>query len=88
MKTYAGLAVYLYICFGAILLYKAAVLGEHGIGYTPYGLAAIKALVLAKFMLLGHAARIGERHGSGSLVLATFRASTTFLKKSSVRGSI
>lgn len=58
---YAVISLYLYVCFGAILLYKAAVLRFHGVDYYPYGLAVIKALVLGKFMAIGHALRIGER---------------------------
>ena len=44
LKEYLGLSVYLYICFGAIQLYKTALLAEHGISYEPYGFAAAKAL--------------------------------------------
>jgi hypothetical protein len=59
---YGLISVYLYVCFGSLILYKVAILQAHGISYTPYGLAAVKALILAKFMLLGHAARVGDRH--------------------------
>ena len=63
LKEYLGLSVYLYVCFGAIQLYKTALLADHGISYEPYGFAAAKALILGKFILLGRAASIGERHG-------------------------
>jgi hypothetical protein len=53
LREYAFLSLYLYICFGAIMLYTVAVLRAHGIDYTPWGFAAVKALILAKFMLLG-----------------------------------
>jgi hypothetical protein len=59
--AYAMIAAYLYVCFGALLLYKAAVLSHAGVSYVPLGVAAIKALVLGKFLLLLHGARVGER---------------------------
>ena len=61
--AYAVIAAYLYVCFGALLLFKAAVLSNAGVSYAPFGLAAIKALVLGKFLLLLHGARVGERVG-------------------------
>lgn len=79
VKQYVAVSLYLYACFGAILLYKAAVLGEHGFGFTPYGLAAIKALVLGKFMLLGHAARVGARFERQALVPAVLANATLFI---------
>ncbi|SJM29218.1 hypothetical protein [Mesorhizobium delmotii] len=64
LREYAILSLYLFICFGALILYKAAILGEEGISYLPSGLAAIKALILAKFIMLGHMIRLGDRRRS------------------------
>ena len=61
LREYALLSLYLFICFGALILYKAAILGEEGISYLPSGLAAIKALILAKFIMLGQMIRLGDR---------------------------
>jgi hypothetical protein len=58
--AYAVIAAYLYVCFGALILYKTAVLSHAGVSYAPLGLAAIKALVLGKFLLLLQGARVGE----------------------------
>ncbi len=66
LVAYAVIAAYLYVCFGALLFYKAAVLSHAGVSYVPLGLAAIKALVLGKFLLLLHGARVGERIGRKS----------------------
>lgn len=60
-KEYAIVFVYLYICFGAIIFYRDSVLQADGIPYRDYGVALVKALILGKFMLLGKAARLGER---------------------------
>jgi len=43
----AVISLYLYICFGALLLYKSAILEDVGINFTHWGLAAIKALIMA-----------------------------------------
>lgn len=59
--AYAVIAAYLYVCFGALIFYKSAVLSQAGVSYVPIGFAAIKALVLGKFLLLLHGARVGER---------------------------
>jgi hypothetical protein len=59
MVEFAIISAYLYVCLGALLLYKTALLEGEGIGYAPYGLAAAKALILGKFILLGHALKIG-----------------------------
>lgn len=71
--------LYLYICLGALLLYKIAVLQAEGIDYAPFGLAAIKALILAKFMLIGRAAGVGEHHTRTRVVQRIFYKSVIFL---------
>ena len=60
-REYVFVVIYLYICLGTVLLYRATLLDHDGLGFTLHGLAAIKALVLGKFLLLGQAARVGQR---------------------------
>jgi hypothetical protein len=79
VKEYAVISLYLYICFGAILLFKVAVLQARGIDYAPYGFAAIKALILAKFILIGHAAKMGERYREKPLIYPILHKSIAFL---------
>jgi hypothetical protein len=55
------------------------VLHAHGIGYAPYGLAAIKALILGKFILIGHALKIGERFRRRPLIYPVLYKSLVFL---------
>jgi hypothetical protein len=59
---FALLSAYLYVCFGALILYKMAILNGEGVSYLPFGLVAIKALILGKFILLGQAVRLGGGH--------------------------
>ena len=66
LRTFVVLSTYLWICFGALVLYKSAILRDEGVAYMPLGFAALKAVVSAKFLMLGNflpisARRVGER---------------------------
>lgn len=79
LKEMAALAVYLYICLGAVLMLKAAILQDVGINFTIWGIAAVKAIVLAKFMLVGRAFRLGKRFRDRPLVWPTIYHALMFL---------
>jgi hypothetical protein len=79
LVQYAVISMYLYVCFGAVILYKTALLNAEGISYAPYGLAAVKALILAKFMLVGEAARLGERYERRRVIYVILHKSLLFL---------
>jgi hypothetical protein len=70
-KELAILTVYLYVTIGAVILYKTAVLHGQGISFVPWGIAIVKALLLAKFMLIGRAMKIGERYTDRPLIWPT-----------------
>ena len=77
-KELAILTAYLYVTLGAVILMKAAVLHGAGVSFTPWGIAIVKALVLAKFMLIGRA-MIGERFNDRPLIWPTLHKSFAFL---------
>jgi hypothetical protein len=79
LKEFTILAVYLYITLGAVILLKAATLHTQGIGFAPWGIAAIKAAVLAKFMLIGRAMKLGERNITSPLIWPTLYRAFAFL---------
>jgi hypothetical protein len=79
LKEFAVLAIYLYITLGAVVMMKAAVLHSQGIEFTPWGIAAVKAAVLAKFMLVGNAMKIGERVTDRPLIWPTLYKAFAFL---------
>lgn len=79
LRAFLLLAAYLYVCLGALLLLKAAILEGAGIAFTAWGVAAVKSLVLAKFMLLGRALHIGERLRYRPLIWPTLYRSGVFL---------
>lgn len=79
LREFLLIAAYLYVCFGALILYKTAILQGQGIGFTPWGIALVKAAILAKFMLVGHALHIGGRERLRPLIWPTLQKSLIFL---------
>jgi hypothetical protein len=79
LKEFVILAVYLYITIGAVVLMKTAVLHSEGIAFAPWGIAVVKAAVLAKFMLLGNAMKIGGRNTTSPLIWPTLNKAFAFL---------
>jgi hypothetical protein len=79
LTEFAILTAYLYITLGAVILMKASVLHDHNISVTLWGVAIVKAAVLAKFMLLGRAMKIGERYSSRPLIWPTLHKALAFL---------
>jgi hypothetical protein len=78
-REFAILTVYLYVTLGAVILLKAAALQTHGIDSFYWGVAIIKALLLAKFILLGRAMKLGERFKDRPLIWSTLNKSLAFL---------
>lgn len=78
LREYAIVAVYLYVCFGVLIVYKSAVLRGAGVEYLPAGFAVVKALILGKFMLLGQAAGVGTHAASRSVLQVIGRKSLLF----------
>ena|SRR5260221_12314511 len=71
LKELVFISLYLYITLGVVILMKTAVLHTQGIEFSPWGIAIVKALVLAKFMLLGEDMRIGGRTSTSPLIWPT-----------------
>jgi hypothetical protein len=74
----AGICAYLYVCFGALIFYKASILHSQGVEFVAYGLALAKALILGKFVLVAHALGIGDRNKPRRLALAILFKSVLF----------
>lgn len=60
LREFAILSAYLFVCFAALLYFKDSVLQAHGTSFVPWAFAAIKAIVSAKFMLVGRMLGLGE----------------------------
>jgi hypothetical protein len=68
LREYVIISIYLWICLSAILWYKASILQAEQVAFLPLGIAAVKALICAKFILIGKAAKLGTRLTSGTVV--------------------
>src|ERR1700691_378696 len=79
LKEFLVVTVYLYICFAAIIYLRAAILHAHGVAYAPFGIAIAKALICAKFVLVGRMVHLGERFKHRPLIWPTLYKSFVFL---------
>src|ERR1700710_2742563 len=73
------LTLYLYIAIGGVIMIKATALHSHGVDFAPWGVAIVKAILLAKFILIGNAMKIGKYKTIGPLVWPTLRRSLATL---------
>ena len=78
MIRYLTISAYLFVCLGALILYKGAILHAEGIPFTHFGLAAAKALILGKFMLLAETFKFGERAAPGRIAMQILTKSLMF----------
>src|ERR1700739_3017707 len=80
LREFAVLATYLFICFTALAAYKAAILRAYGVSFAPWVFAAIKALVSAKFLLIGRMFGLGDGLARKyPLIISTLYRSCAFL---------
>ncbi|HMK88880.1 MAG TPA: DUF4339 domain-containing protein [Methylocystis sp.] len=69
LVAYLAISSYLLIWFTAVLFYKSTILRGIGIEFAPFGLAAIKALILGKFILVLEALKIGEGKNENAVLI-------------------
>jgi len=79
LYQFLGITAYLYVSFLAVTLLKSGILHSVGISYLPAGFALGKAAIMAKFIMLGHALRVGNRHADRPLIWSTLHRSAAFL---------
>jgi hypothetical protein len=79
LKEFLIVAAYFYACFTALAYLKAAILQAHGVAFVPFGFAAVKALICAKFMSIGRAFHLGERYKKQALIWPILHRSFAFL---------
>ncbi|WP_158822503.1 hypothetical protein [Granulicella sp. S156] len=79
LKAFVLLTAYFYVTFGSVIFMKAAILHTHGIHYVAWGSAIVKAVLIAKFMLVGRALKIGEGYKGQPLIWPTLHKAFGFL---------
>ncbi len=79
LRLFVVLSIYLWICFGALLFYKSAILRAEGIAFLPLGFAALKAVVSAKFLMLGNFLPIAKRRSGERLIVSMLRKTLLLL---------
>jgi len=79
LKEFLVVAAYLFVCFSALAYLKYAILQAQDIAFAPFGFAAAKALICAKFMSIGHALHLGERYKTRALIWPTLYRSLVFI---------
>ena len=65
------IVLYMAIFFGAFSSYRMLLLAHHGISYEDYGISVIRALVLAKVVLVAENLRLGRGYEEKPLVVPT-----------------
>jgi hypothetical protein len=69
---------YMALFFSAVVLYRRLVLAEHGIVLEDYFAGVIKALVIAKVVMIGAFLRISRKFEHKPLVIPTFYKAVLF----------
>lgn len=71
MRKLLWISAYMLLCVGALLLYRLSIPSVENIGLWHFGYAVLKALVLAKFVMLGHMLHIGQRRQGKPLIYSS-----------------
>ena len=78
MKQYWLTVLYMALFFGAFYNFRRLILAHHGINYEEYGISIIKALVLAKVVLVAESLRLGRGFEARPLIVPTLYKSFLF----------
>ena len=72
------IVLYMTIFFGAFASYRRLLLAHYGISYEDYGIAVIRALVLAKVVLVAETLRLGRGYENKPLIVPTLYKTLLF----------
>jgi hypothetical protein len=79
LRNYAIVASYLFVCFAVLMLFESTIPGSANAGAFSVATAAVKALVLGKFILIGEAVGVGSSARGSHLAGNIVRKSLQFL---------
>jgi len=78
MKEFYLIALYLFLVFSLLVVYKSEILAEQHIPFAYHGFALINALALGKVMLVAKDLHLGERFDDAPLIYPTLLKSALF----------
>ena len=78
LEKYLIVAAFLFFFFGSVTTYRRLVLAEYHIGYFAYGWALVKALILAKVILIGEIFHLGKRFEGRRMIWAVLGKTLVF----------
>ena len=79
LRSYATISGYLFACFAVLMFYESTLPGGGNAGAFSFATAAVKALILGKFILIGEAVGVGDRTRAPRLAGAILAKSLKFL---------
>lgn len=78
LSAYLLYAFYLFIFFGLFTMYRRLIMEEYHLSYMHYGINLIKAVVLAKVIMIGDFLGLGHRFKGKPLIYSTLFKSAVF----------
>lgn len=78
LQEFAVISAYFFLCFASLAYLKFAILQAEGVYFAPFLFAAGKALICAKFVLVGQALRVGEGFKRQALIWQILYRSLAF----------
>jgi hypothetical protein len=77
-REYLATAAFFTVFAVSLTTYRKLVLAEYHVGYYAYGWAVVKALILAKVVLIGEAMHLGKRMHDVPLIVSTILQSLVY----------
>jgi hypothetical protein len=78
LREFLAIFLYMAIFFSVLRTYTHLVLLEYQISYAAYGLTFLKAMMLAKIILMGETFRLGARFHDKPLIIPTLYSTLMF----------
>ncbi len=78
IKEYWLITLYMAILFSVFTIYRRLILKHYIISYEEYGFGVIKAMILAKVVLVAEKLRLGRGFEDKPLIIPTFYKSLLF----------
>lgn len=78
LQIYILYTIFLTLLFSAFLSYERILLGKVSTHYLPYGYCFIRALIMAKLIMIGEALKLGERFPKAPLIIPVLYKTIVF----------